>query len=1175
MPRYLTLSTVLLKDKQISYQIPMTNQQAVDQIGFRRILVRNIIFPLALSAISAVIFVFMIYNLLGALNWVEHTQKVIAKINQTAKLSADMESGMRGFLLTGEDAFLSPYQIAQPLVQSELDSLIALVKDNIYQVDRLRRLKSQITQWDLYAQDMIRLRRNHQDYLSIVKSQRGKMQFDELRKELSLALESEQKLLQERNEKAINITTLSVTVFLITSLLVGLFLAALGRKDLTSLSNSYTSILKKQDDHAEYLTQQAWMREAQATIVQRGLGQLALPELGTSALTLLSEYIPIKVGAIYELMEDGSLIRYASYGLGNQDTQLPDKLNDHEGLVGQAAVSGKIIHLADLPETYLKVNSALGSATPREIVIVPLKSDGRVNSVMELGFMEVIQPKEMAFLELIADNLGSAIHATIAKQKIQSAYAEVQQLNEELQVQQEELKTANEELEEQSTILEESHSTLENQKAELEQTNEQLANQALLIDQRNAALLEVQRALEQKAQELQKSSQYKSEFLANMSHELRTPLNSSLILSKLLADNSDGNLTEEQVTFAETIYAAGNDLLNLINDILDISKVEAGKLELNLQPVAIKSVADSLKLAFEALAKEKQLAFTITLAETAPHSLVTDKFRLEQILKNLLSNAFKFTQQGGITLTIAQNTAGLVTFAVQDTGIGIAPEQHDTIFEAFQQADGSISRKYGGTGLGLSISRDLARLLGGELTLESVPGAGSTFTLTCPAEISHPVDTTIIEPVATPKAVPAAKSSSLPEEILVAPAFPDDRENLQHANRIVLVIEDDATFAKILYDIAHEMQYSCLVAHSAAQGLRLAREFKPQAILLDIRLPDASGLSVLQQLKEEPDTRHIPVHAVSAANHQDAALQLGAIGYATKPKTREELKEVFFKLEEKYTQQIKRVLLVEDDARQRESVIQLIADDDIEIVAVELGEEALQQLHRQVFDCMIIDLKLPDMKGNTLLERMSAENILSFPPVIVYTGRNLTREEEMELRKYSHSIIIKGARSPERLLDEVTLFLHKVESQLSAEHQSMLKTIRNRDRIFEGRKILLVDDDVRNIFALTKVLEHKGLKVDIARNGREALEKLQQLEDVDLVLMDIMMPEMDGYEAMREIRKRPEFNRLPIIALTAKAMKDDQELCMNAGASDYLAKPVDIDRLQSLLRIWMPNLERL
>ncbi|MDB5963824.1 MAG: two-component system sensor histidine kinase/response regulator, partial [Polaromonas sp.] len=535
------------------------------------------------------------------------------------------------------------------------------------------------------------------------------------------------------------------------------------------------------------------------------------------------------------------------------------------------------------------------------------------------------------------------------------------------------------------------------------------------------------------------------------------------------------------------------------------------------------------------------------------------------------------TEKGEVSLEVSEHQ-GHIHFAVTDSGIGIRQDQQQIIFDAFRQADGTTSRRYGGTGLGLSISRDLSTLLGGTISVESAEGQGSIFTLRLPHSWSAPQGGT--PPAAPPAAaVRVARAVTLappsPATISVpAPGFADDRHE-SPGRRLVLVIEDDTSFAKILYDLAHELHYSCLVAHSAEDGMALAGQFVPHAILLDMGLPDQSGLSVLQRLKESPQTRHIPVHVISAEDRSAAALQMGAIGYATKPTTREQLKDVFRKLEEKLTQKVKRVLLVEDDALQRESVVHLIADEDVEITAVETGTEALALLAHTIYDCMIIDLKLPDIQGSELLKRMSTEDICSFPPVIVYTGRNLTRDEEADLLRYSRSIIIKGARSPERLLDEVTLFLHKVESQLSAERQTMLKTARSRDRVFEGRRILLVDDDVRNIFALTSALEHKGVQVEIGRNGFEAIRKLDEVADIDLVLMDIMMPGMDGLEATRRIRQDQRFRKLPIIAVTAKAMKDDQEQCLNAGASDYLAKPIDLDRLFSLLRVWMPTMERL
>jgi len=597
-----------------------------------------------------------------------------------------------------------------------------------------------------------------------------------------------------------------------------------------------------------------------------------------------------------------------------------------------------------------------------------------------------------------------------------------------------------------------------------------------------------------------------------------------------------------------------------------------------------------MKNLFLPLAMEKSLQFSVELADDLPASLFTDRQRLEQILKNLLANAFKFTEKGSVTLRVEPRDDDLLAFAVRDTGIGIAQEQQAAIFEAFRQADGTTNRRYGGTGLGLSISRELANLLGGEIEVQSTPGAGSTFTLVVPQNYSEAfvAEPVVQEPSRQPeprqKPVPAAsKAPALQDErelLNRAAAAPqarlaDDRDKYPFKERCVLVIEDEPQFARILHDLAHELQYSCLLSQNADDGFDTAVQYKPDAILLDMRLPDHSGLTVLERLKENSATRHIPVHVVSVEDRKEAALQMGAVGYAMKPTTREELKDVFGRLEAKLAQKVKRILLVEDDALQRESMSRLIEDVDIEITAVEFGEQALELLRSTVFDCMIIDLKLPDMDGSELLERMAKEDICSFPPVIVYTGRNLTRDEEAALLKYSRSIIIKGARSPERLLDEVTLFLHKVESDMPPERQKMLKSARSREKAFEGRTILVVDDDVRNVFALTSALEQKGALVEIARNGLEAIDKLQHDAGIDLVLMDIMMPEMDGFTAMQEIRKDARFAKLPIIAVTAKAMKDDQDRCLRAGANDYLAKPIDLDRLFSLIRVWLPKVELL
>lgn len=1153
----------------------MTGPASIDQENFKRILTRNVSLPLGIGGLSAAIFVGLILYLLSTLNWVDHSQRVISNANEVAKLTSDMETGMRGFLITGDETFLQPYDIAKSRIQREVAGVIELVDDNRPQSERMKRVAGLQVQWMEFAQEVIQLRRNKLPYEEVIRNARGKSITDEIRREMTSFIAVEQRLLSERTQEARSTTLWSVVAYLVFTLGVSGLLAFFGRRELVKLSNTYGEALQKQAEDAMVLEEQGWLRTGQTQLAEHMIGQQLLGALGRSVLGFLAQYLKVDVAAAYVREDNGTLNRVATWGFGRDIENSAQSLTNGESLVGQAVLENRILQLDDLPAGYLTVNSGLGQAAPRHVIIVPVMHEGLVNGAVEMGFLRQLDKRDTEFVKLIAGSIGTSIHSALYRQRLQDLLAETQQLNEELQVQQEELRTANEELEEQSRVLKESQANLENQQAELEQTNVQLGEQALALDQKNTALSQAQTQLELRAEELTRASRYKSEFLANMSHELRTPLNSSLILAKLLADNSKGNLNEEQIKFAQSIYSAGNDLLNLINDILDISKVEAGKLELSPENITVGKLVDSLKNTFEPLAGQKKLNFEVHVDAATPASIYTDRQRVEQILKNLLSNAIKFTESGTVSLSVAEQAGGYVSFKVRDSGIGIREDQQQIIFDAFRQADGTTSRRYGGTGLGLSISRDLTTLLGGSITVESAEGKGSTFTLLLPYNWSKPqaqVPPTLAAPPAMPASVAApAISKPLPVPL---PAFADDR-HLPLKRRLVLVIEDDSTFAQILYDLAHELQFSCLVAHSAEDGFALASQFVPQAILLDMGLPDQSGLSVLQRLKENAQTRHIPVHVISGQDRSAAALQMGAIGYATKPTTREQLKEVFKKLEDKLTQKVKKVLLVEDDDLQRQSVTHLISDDDVEITAVATGTEALALLGNTIFDCMIIDLKLPDIQGSELLQRMSTEDICSFPPVIVYTGRNLTRDEEADLLKYSRSIIIKGARSPERLLDEVTLFLHKVESELSAERQTMLKTARSRDRVFEGRKILLVDDDVRNIFALTSALEQKGVQVEIGRNGFEAISKLDEVSDIDLVLMDVMMPGMDGLEATRRIRKDPRFQKLPIIAVTAKAMKDDQEQCLKAGTNDYLAKPIDLDRLFSLLRVWMPSLERL
>ncbi|MFS2023900.1 response regulator [Massilia sp. GER05] len=1152
---------------------------SIDSDQFRRILSRNVAMPLGMGVLSALVFVGIIAYLINVLSWVEHSEHVIGRANEVSRLSSDMEAGMRGYVLSGDDDFLAPYLTAKPRMDAELKNLERLVDDNRAQLDRIERVRAAQLQWQAFAEEMIGLRGKKSDFVEIIqniKAGRGKILTDQVRREFLDFILEEQRILQERNATSRSVIAWSVAAFLAFSLIVAGLLAVFGRRDLQALSKSYGDILQHEEDHNTQLTQQAWLRSGQTELVGKTTGIISLETLADAVLNYVANYLNGVVAAMYVRADDGTLTRIGAYGFAHADTDRARIVHPTESLAAQAADQNRIVTLRDLPPDYIKVGSALGETAPRELLIAPVSNFGKIKGVIEIGFLHPVRERDVQFMETIAASVGAAVANVLHRQRLQAALEEQQALNEELQVQQEELRTANEELEEQSRALEESQSALENQQAELEQTNEQLAEQAANLDTKNSALVQAQEQLRERALELERASRYKSEFLANMSHELRTPLNSSLILAKLLADNAAGNLNDEQVRFAQTIYSAGNDLLNLINDILDISKVEAGKLELVPEDLPLRRVIEGLARVFEPLARQKHLDFSLTVEPDVPISIHTDRQRLEQILKNLLSNAVKFTDKGKVHLTVSANTDGWIQFTVQDSGIGIAPEQQDKIFDAFHQADGSTARKYGGTGLGLSISRDLTALLGGTLTLTSAPGEGSTFVLSLPRNGTVAATPPVLPPAQPPVRAPLPEPEPVaPAQGLALPAFADDRAQPAAGVRTVLVIEDEPEFARILYGLAHDMEFRCLVALTAQEGLELATNESPDAILLDIRLPDGSGLSVLQQLKDNPGTRHIPVHVVSSQENGGEALHLGAIGYALKPTSREQLEDVFRKLKDKSSQEMKRVLLVEDDERQRDSVVQLISDTDVEIAAVGSGTDALDLLRTQTFDCMIIDLKLPDMQGNELLKRMSLEELCSFPPVIVYTGRNLTRDEEAELLKYSRSIIIKGARSPERLLDEVTLFLHKVESELSSERQSMLKTVRGRDRVFEGRTILLVDDDVRNVFALTSALEQRGARVEVGRNGYEAIAKLDEHESIDLVLMDVMMPGMDGLEATRRIRQDKRFARLPIIAITAKAMKDDQEQCLAAGANDYLAKPIDLTRLYSLLRVWMPTLERI
>lgn len=1096
---------------------------------------------------------------------VRHTHAVLIALDELLSTTQDAETGQRGYLLTGSQTYLEPYNSAVAALAARMDTVATLTRDNPAQQANVTVLKRHVDAKLAELRETVELRqtRGVAAALEVVTTDRGKIEMDAIRTQLNTMAQEELRLRTIRLEDMAVASQTAITSGIVTSLIgMGLTITIFFLMRIANRAR----------------VRQQWLQAGQLGLATAMRGEKSIEELGEAILLFLSRYLGFQGGALFK-GEGGRFHRAATLGVPS-DAELPTGFLVKEGLLGQVAAEGQSLILRDVPDGYLTIGSALGRDRPRHLVIVPAKADEVVNAVIELGFFQPVDVTTMALLEQAAPAIGIALRSARFRARLQDALEETQRQSGELQAQSEELRVSNEELEEQGRALKESQVRLEQQQVELEQTNSQLEEQAQTLENQRDELERGAANLVVKARELEQASQYKSDFLANMSHELRTPLNSLLILSKLLGDNGEGNLTPDQVKFARTIESSGNDLLTLINDILDLSKIEAGHIQIQPETVPLQRLAGDIRQLFQPVAQSRGLAFEIDIAPDCPRAIETDRVRIEQILKNLLSNAFKFTEQGKVSLTLAPAENGRLSLSVRDTGIGMSLEQQGHIFEAFHQADGTISRRYGGTGLGLSISRQLARLLGGSIALESEPGKGSMFTLTiplayegaavAPREAPQParVESTPVAPVAAPA---PARGTPAPEWIM-----DDDRATIAEGRRLLLVIEDDEVFASIVRDLSRDLGFQCIIAGTAEEAVRLAREYMPSAVVLDLGLPDQSGLTVLDRLKHDDATRHIPIHVVSASDHSQAALSLGAVGYLVKPVKREQLAEVLRGLQDKLETRVRRVLIVEDDPVQRDAVGKLLLTDDVETVGVGSAAECLEQLRQQTFDCMVLDLTLPDTSGFALLETLSAEGDHGFPPVIVYTGHDLSPDDEQRLRRYSSSIIIKGAKSPERLLDEVSLFLHQVVSELPPEQRKMIQKARNRDAALEGRRILIVEDDVRNVYSLTSVLEPRGAAVQIARNGQEALDALAAAGDdlakaIDLVLMDVMMPVMDGLTATRTIRNDTRWSALPILMLTAKAMPDDQQRCLEAGANDYMAKPIDVDKLLSLVRVWMPR----
>jgi len=990
------------------------------------------------------------------------------------------------------------------------------------------------------------------------------------------------------------------------------------RHENDNLSKSINQMKINLEEAARIRAHQLWIKDGESGLYEIMRGDKEIELLTKEMISFITRYLNAQIGALYLLNpNDNTLVLTSSYAFTKRKG-VQTKYAIGEGLIGQCAREKEIIQLSPVPDDYLHITSGLGNSVPKFIIVAPIQFEDELIGVIEMGSIHAYDDKTAEFLMNSLKSMGISLHSAKSRAKVRALLEktqaqaeklskqqeELRQTNEELQVQQEELRVANEELEEQTKALKKSEQELQGQQEELRVINEELEEKTKSLElQKKDVLdknmeLEVARAnIEQKAKELEISSKYKSEFLANMSHELRTPLNSLLILSRDLADNHAKNLNADQLESAEIIYKSGNDLLILINEILDLSKIESGKMSLTIARIEIQDIVGNLNMQFRHVAEEKGLYFKFDIDDELEGTLMTDQQRLEQILKNIVSNAMKFTHEGGITLKISRpdhnirlTREGLtrdksIAFSVIDTGIGIPEKKQLAIFEAFQQADGSTSRKYGGTGLGLSISRELAKLLGGEITLQSEIDKGSVFSLIVPLEI-HTENEELKEKIEVTRAENKARfNQQHPETILPSPtpanrndhaktilhdeAVEDDRDDLLAEDKKILIIEDDRNFAQTLRKQSREKGFKSLIALTGETGLKLAKTFMPDAIILDLKLPGIDGINVLEILKDEPKTRHIPVHMMSAYEETIDALKKGAIGYLMKPPKADELEQVFTRLEHYIQRKMKDLLLVEDDKNMRKSIKMVIGDNDVNIHAVDSGNAAIKALETGAFDCMVLDLGLPDMTGFELLKKLDNHESITLPPVIVYTGKELTREENELLQKYTNTIIIKGVKSEERLLDETALFLHRIVDKMPQKQRKMITNLHDKDALFTDKKILVVDDDMRNVFALSKILTNKGMKVSKAVNGKMAMEVIEKEGDFDLVLLDIMMPEMDGYETTRRLRENPRFRNLPVIALTAKAMKDDRQKCIDAGANDYLSKPVNVDKLLSLMRVWL------
>lgn len=1138
---------------------------------------------------------------------------LVRKTDQLLISILNMETGVRGFAVTGKDEFLEPFNKGFSEYKNKLSDLKGLTNDNYVQQDRLQRVETDFNSWYKYQKDYIieARRKVNADELTmeelIIEAQKGiaKQYMDNIRVSLNDITREEERMLDIRKNNLEYMKTVTLYVILFGGTIVAILAIAIALlvirmvvEPVTTVTNTFREIsegevnlqarmnVNSKDElgsMAEYFNlfmyklgelisenkRHSWLKSGQAELNERIRGELDITDLAFNIINFIAKYVDAQIGAIYIKTKNDTYKIIGTYAYKEENS--PTEIRLGEGIVGQVAIEKQQILVTDVPEGYFSIGTGVGEAVPRNISVTPCINNGDVAAIIELGSFKEFTNEQLQFVEEVRESIAIAINSAKARERMNELLNKTLEQAEELQVQQEELRQNNEELEEQTRVLKQSEAFMQSQQEELRVINEELEERTKSLElqkkdivSKNKKLEQVQEEMEQKAKDLEAVSKYKSEFLANMSHELRTPLNSIIVLSQLLSENKEiSNLTDKQLQFINTIHSSGGELLKLINDILDLSKVEAGKLEINFEEVNLNELIQHERSKFGPIAEKNGLYFNIEIEDGAPSRIISDFQRLQQIINNLLSNAFKFTHDGGITLAISSvyktdNGKSLFDISVKDTGIGISAEKREVIFEAFKQSDGTTSRKYGGTGLGLSISRQLAQLIGGSINLDSIEGKGSTFILTIP----HNIHDKNIE-VETQNDKYQYKS----KEVIVKNDFKSKKEEKEDSDKVLLIIEDDRNFSNILRELAEERGYKCKIAFSGLEGIRLAKETRPDALLLDIDLPDINGWKIIDSLKKDCTTADIPVHIISGKEESKSIKRPeGVVGYLKKPVSLEKLNEVFSKIESTMPLEVKRLLIVNEYID--DDIVNVISKKGIYVTTINDGSEALELIRTEEFECMIIDFKLRDMWALDLLTRLKEEGLLNLP-IIVYTDKELTEDEYAELQKYADSIVIKGNKSKDRLMAEASLFLHSIDSKVGKVKIKSIKSKIERENTFENKKILIADDDMRNVFALTSILEEKGVNVVIGRNGREALEKVHEEVDIDLVLMDIMMPEMDGYTAIREIRAGTINSKVPIIAITAKAMKEDREKCIEAGADDYLTKPIDIDRLISLLRVWL------